>query len=583
MLVPLLLAIVLAALSVARPQQAGAQGREPQAAADRRLDYDVQAYWLDLRVDPERERIEGAVVVEARILVDQTERLELDLVDELSVRGVGHLGEPLEAALARAARDPDGSAPALAPIAFEHRDARLSCRIDPPAARGATVSLRIEYEGSPRAVDRFDGFHWERSADGRPWISTSCQGLGAHSWWPCKASFFHPEDKPERLFVHLTVPGGLYAVSNGRLEGRASRADGWETFRWRHEYPLETYAVTLNVAPYVVVESQLELEGVEGPVPFIYYVLPEDQDKARVQFAELPGVIAAFSRAFGPWPFPRSKVALVQTSFWGMEHSTAVAYGSSFPAWIAANGGEDPYAGRNRWFDYILVHETAHEWWGNAVSAADWGDFWLHEGFATYAEGVYVEQRDGPEAARRYFAEMARSVPRKGRLYRGQGTSSGQAYSGILYAKGGAVLNTLRCFVDDDQAWWTALREFNLRFRYMNATTEDFREVLEEVTARPWGRFFAEWVHGDGIPRVNGRVSAGEDRILVAVENDPPGEKGFHLPLDLAWSEAGAQRRERIWLDPGTNKVELSCTAAPTELRLVGLERVLGRHKVAVE
>ncbi len=405
---PLIPAVLLAALQAAPAPEARAAPKH-----DRRADYDVLAYWIDLRVEPEPERIRGAVVVEARIVAEQADVLELDLAPELTVRAAGRVRDELEAALARTERDPEASL-AAAPLEFEHEGARLACRLDPPEARGAVVRLRVEYEGAPREIDRFDGFHWDRTADGKPWISTSCQGLGSHSWWPGKDSFFHPEDKPERLFVHLTVPAELYAVSNGRLEGRAARADGWETFRWRHEYPLETYAVTLNVAPYVVLESQVELDGVEGAVPFIYYVLPQDVEKARLQFAELPGVIAAFSEAFGPWPFPRSKVALVQTSFWGMEHSTAVAYGSSFPAWIAAHGGEDPYAARNRWFDYILVHETAHEWWGNAVSAADWGDFWLHEGFATYAEGVYVEKRDGPEAARRYFAEMARSVPRRG-------------------------------------------------------------------------------------------------------------------------------------------------------------------------
>lgn len=142
----------------------------------------------------------------------------------------------------------------------------------------------------------------------------------------------------------------------------------------------------------------------------------------------------------------------------------------------------DPFAFRNRRFDYVLVHELAHEWWGNAVSAADWGDFWLHEGFATYAEGVYVEHRDGREAADRYFAELRRSVPPRGALYRGRGRDAGQAYSPVLYGKGGLVLNTLRHYVDDDAAWWEALREFQRRFRYGCATTEDFRAVVEEET-----------------------------------------------------------------------------------------------------
>src|SRR5690606_22198386 len=161
----------------------------------------------------------------------------------------------------------------------------------------------------------------------------------------------------------------------------------WQTFRYVHPYPLETYSVTLNAAPYVKVEAHLPIEGGgEAGVPFVYYVLPENAEKAALQFQDVPGMIDAFTRAFGPWPVPESKIGLVETNFWGMEHSSAVAYGSSYPAWCEQAGETDPYASRNRYFDYILVHEMAHEWWGNAVSATEWGHFWIHEGFGTYAE-----------------------------------------------------------------------------------------------------------------------------------------------------------------------------------------------------
>jgi aminopeptidase N len=543
------------------------------APADPRTRYDVEVYELDLRVDPLKRRIEGTVGVQARVLADGLGELVLDCGEELEVREVRANPGPLE--------EFDARPPAA--LAFRREGARLACRLPQPAPAGTSLSVTVGYTARPGAANAFDGFHWERTPDGRPWVATSYQGLGAHNWWPCKASWFHPEDKPERIAVDLTVPPGLYAVSNGRLLERSIGADGWETFRWRHDYPLETYAVTLNVAPYVVIEQPLELEGLDAPVPMAWYVLPSDEDKARLQFAELPAVLEAFGAAFGPWPFPRSKVALVQTPFWGMEHSTAIAYGSSFPAWIALNGGDDPYAPRNRWFDFILVHEAAHEWWGNAVSAADWGDFWLHEGFATYAEGVFVERRDGREAADRFFAQMRRSVPRRGALYRGRGATSGEAYSPILYGKGGLVLNTLRHYVDDDEAWWRALRTFNLRFRYSNATTEDFQAVLEEATGREWGRFFAEWVHGSGWPRVRGSVRRGGPGLLVEIANDPPAPAGFQVPLDLIWIEDEQPRSRRLWLEPGESRLEVACEAPPRDVRVAHLERVLGKHDVRVE
>jgi aminopeptidase N len=562
----MLLLLLEAALLAATPAL-------PAGAGDLRGAYDVESYALELRVDPAQEQIEGSVTVRARALGEEFELFVLDLAAELEVRSV-------------VALEPEASgAPTAGTLAleFQHTEDLLQCRLARKAHAGDALAVRVHYGGSPQALNAFDGFHWSKTPDGKPWIATSCQSLGAHTWWPCKDSFFHPEDKPARLRVDLTVPAGLYAVSNGRLVERSAPEEGWETFRWSHEYPLATYLVTLNVGPYVAIESELELAGVEGKVPMAWYVLPADEARARAQFAELPAVLEAFSWAFGPWPFPDSKIGIVHTPFWGMEHSTAIAYGSSFPAWLAQRGEKDRYASRNRWFDYILVHEFAHEWWGNAVTAADWGDFWLHEGFATYAEGVYVERRDGREAAERFFAQMARTVPRRGSLYRGRGSSSGEAYAGLLYGKGAMVLDTLRHFVDDDEVWWNALREFQRRFRYANARTEDFQAVLEELSGREWGRFFAEWVHGSGYPSLSGAVRRAAPGLVLEIDNEPAAPEGFQVPLDLSWIEGEREQERRLWLEPGASRIEIPCAAPPRDVRVVHLARLLGKHDVKVE
>jgi aminopeptidase N len=543
---PLLLALALS------PQDAN-------VAPDPRADYDVQAYAIALEVDPEQRRIAGSVTMTARVTAPELATVVLDVGPELEVAGVQMGGEDL---------------------AFERVEAQLRIPLPAALAGGSDFEVRVAYAGRPTAKNSFTGFHWERTADGRPWIGTSCQGPGAHTWWPCKASFFHPADKPERVSMDVTVPAGLYAVSNGRLEGIDELADGRRTFRWRHPYPLETYTVTLNVAPYVVVESELALPGLDRPVPYAYYVLPENAEKAALQFAQVPQLLSIFSEAFGPWPFPDAKFGLVETSFWGMEHSTAVAYGSSYPAWCRVNGVEDRYAGRNRDFDYILVHEVAHEWWGNAVSAVDWGDFWIHEGFGTYAEGVYVERTAGRAAADRYFASQGRRMGKRSRLYRGAGTTSAEAYSGVIYSKGAAVLNTLRHYVDDDAAWWRTLREFNLDARYGNATTEDFRSHLERVTGRGWGTFFEEYVYGEGYPRLTGTFAAEDGGVRLALACEGSGETGFHVPLDLVWREGGDTVRRRVMVPPGEYARLLPTSAPPTDVRVENLGRVLGRHAV---
>ena len=557
----------LAALLV--PLLAGGSGAQAalqtvREAEDLRTHYDVLAYHLELAVDPGARRIEGSVSVEARALQEGLTHLQLDLDRDLDVSRVTSAGVE---------------------IGFGHVNDMLVCQLPEPVDEGGEFEATVHYSGEPRAEDAFSGFHWAQTADGRPWINTSCQGPGAHSWWPCKSSYYHPEDKPESLRVDLTVPGDLYAVSNGRLAEVVQLDDGRRTYRWEHGYPLETYSVTLNVAPYVVVESELELPGLEEPVPWIYYVLPESAEKAAVQFAQMPELLRVFSEAFGPWPFPDSKVALVETNFWGMEHSTAVAYGSSYPAWCEQTGTADPYRGSNRYFDYILVHEVAHEWWGNAVSTTRWGDFWIHEGFGTYAEGVYVEKTQGREVADRFFQDQNRRLIRnkRSRLYRGDDLDSGQAYHSDVYFKGSLVLNTLRHYVDDDEAWWRTLRAFNQRFRYGNASTEDFRAVLEEETEREWQRFFDEWVYGVGHPELEGTVRVDGQRIHIEVENGSSADTGFEVPLDLRWEEDGLTWETRLWLEPGPFETALPYAAPPGGLEVVGLQRLLGRHEVEVK
>jgi aminopeptidase N len=563
---PLALAPLLFALPLAVPPRAlGVEERDPRAA------YDVLAYRLDLALDPEAKRLEGTVALEARAL-EELALVRLDLSGPFEVTGARLVPEPLS----------NESSLEGTKLRFRFEDERLDLVLPERAPAGAVVRLAVDYAGEPRARDGFTGFHWSETEDGRPWIATSCQMIGAHSWWPCKASFYHPADKPERVLANLDVPAGLVAVANGRLVGREERG-GRALFRWRHDYPLMTYSVALNVGPYVEEHTTLELPGLERPLPVSWWVLPEHAERAAVQFAEVPRLLAVFGEAFGPFPFPDSKFALVETPFWGMEHSTAIAYGSSFPAWLARHGGSDPYASRDALFDYILVHESAHEWWGNAVSAADWRHFWLHEGFASYAEVVFVERTQGREAAERWLATMRPRVGPRARLVpEGPVENSQRAYSNALYDKGALVLETLRWYLADDEAWWRALRRFQAEHRYGSATTDDFRRAVEAESGLDLERFFLEWVLGEGWPKLEGSVRAGRDGIVVDVACGASGATAFHVPLDLVWRSQDGERRERLWLDPGRNRVTLAAGGPVEDLRVVGLERLLGRHEIEV-
>ena len=543
------------------------------AQDDLRTHYDVVTYRLDLEVIPDTKTLDGWSAVEAKVLSDGLNKLHLDAAAALEVNKVILLDGALDGTRKLKGKE----------LKFTRDGDALMIALGKTIAKDDFVRVAVRYRSKPsgnRGRGRRGrgggtrGVVWSKSEGGSPWVGTTCQGPGAHSWWPCKSNWYHANDKFATLYVNATVPRGLYAVSNGALQKREKKGRR-ETFRWRHPYPCETYAVTLNVGKYDVVKQELTLPGLEKKVPFIYYVLPENRKKADLQFKQVPELLKIYSERFGPWPFPDAKFALVEAPLWGMEHSTAVAYGSSYPAWCKKTGARDRYGSRNRWFDYILVHEVAHEWWGNAVSAEHWGHFWIHEGFGTYAEGVYVEFTQGREAADRYFGS-GRSG--RGRLYRGDHPTSGQAYSGTIYSKGSRVLNTLRHYVNDDDAWWKSLRDFNTKHRYGNATTEDFQEVLEANTNRKWGQFFKEWFYGSGTPQVLGTVKVTGDvaHIDVEVKGD------FHVPLDLAWTVKGKKATSRVWLDPGQNTTEVPCNGRPKQLEVVHLGRVLGRHDVKV-
>lgn len=562
---------------VREPSRAQSQvERSAQATGLEQLDprdsYDVSAYRLDLTLDPERELLFGTAYTAAQILRGPLKSIALDLSNDFSVQRVGVTDAALDGRSKLETRE----------VSFRHALDRLEVELPAALQEGETITLAIRYSGHPQVLDEFTGIHFERTESGQAWINTSVQNFGSHMWWPGKASRFNPEDKPERVFLNYTVPSGLVAVGNGKFTGKSSPRPGWDSFHWDHPYALETYAISLNVGPFVIIESPLELSEGPSPVTSMIFVLPEDEEKARLQFSDLNYLIDTFAQYFGPWPFPEAKVGIVQTNFWGMEHSTAIAYGSSFPAWRKLHGKPDPWAFRNKYFDYILVHEMAHEWWGNSVSTADWGHFWIHEGFATYAESLFVEHTYGREKADEYLALTRSMIADDSRLFRGRDVDADKAYGSVIYLKGAWVLNTLRHYLDDDEIWFACLREFNLAHRNGNVLTEDFQRVLERLSERNWQQFFDEWFYGIGYPTLKGSISSLGRTIMVDVDNPIRHGTPFHVPLDVSWEESGIRMKKRVPLEPGPNAIRIGCAAPPSHIRIEHLERVLGKHEVVV-
>jgi len=464
----------------------------------RQAAYDVRRYDLVVAIDPATRTIRGSN--SATVLVTAAlDRFEIQLDGRLRV---------VRATV-------DGVA-----TTFEHADGLVTVALETPWAAGERHLVGLEYGGTPKVSRRppwNDGFVWKETADGRPWIGVTGQGDGGDDWWPCKD---HPSDEPdEGMSIALTVPSALVGLTNGRRISETKNADGTTTSRWEVSYPINNYLVTVNIAPYVAIEESYR--GIDGTrdEKILFWALPEHAEKARVLWRKAPKMLAVLGKRFGEYPFLRDKYWVAEAPYLGMEHQTIVAYGGDF---------EDNKFG----FDALLLHETAHEWWGNKVTAADWGDFWLHEGFGTYAEAVYVNDTLGVEKYLEYMRRPRKHLGNRKPIVQGRDLTAGAAYIGDIYGKGALVLHTLR-YLAGDEAFFRILQRFATddRYAYKLVSTADFEALVakELGAAIPW--FWQRYLYSAALPRYTVHRLAGDNgrETVTLAWTDP----SFEMPLPV--------------------------------------------------
>ncbi len=462
--------------------------------------YDVRHYDLAFAVDPSSRTLSGHNTARLRA-VASTSAIELDLDDRLNVTEVS-----VDGARAR----------------YHHDDGVLRIELPSPWTAETEHDVAVAWQGKPKVALKapwIDGFVWSRTPEGgSPWVGVTCEGDGADIWWPCKD---HPSDEPdEGVSIQLTVPTGLVGLSNGRPLGSEDNGDGTTTSRWEVTYPINNYDVTLNIAPYVEVEAHYG--GVDGSLdlPIVFWSLPEHEQKARTMWQQAPKILEVFARRFGEYPFIRDKYWVAEAPYLGMEHQTVVAYGADFK--------DNAYG-----FDELLLHETAHEWWGNSVTAADWADFWLHEGFATYSEAVYVNDTRGLKDYLRYMDRLRHRISNRKPLVQGRDLTAARAYTGDIYNKGAWVLHMLRHILGDE-TFWPVLRGFatDSRFQYRTVTTQDWENYVQEVTGRDLGWFWDRYLRQAGLPVATVSRTSGQERDTVTLTWS---NSDFKLPVELGW------------------------------------------------
>lgn len=466
---------------------AGALSFSAEAPASFRIDH----YSLQFHLDPSIKFIKGSATIELvpnRMPV--APELVLDLIDALTVTRVSVGGKTLS---------------------FSHSHDVLAIQLA-PLSTFKSATLSIDYEGTPVG----DGFTFGQHS-GVSIVESYGLPSTAKQWWP---SIDAPSGKAKNgMDMEITVPGGFVAASNGNLVNQLKNPDGTITFHWSEQYPIYPDTVGLTVTNFETFDLSYKSDGAEFPIRF--YVFPEDLDKARKQFPVLLSMLQSHIKHFGPYPFSREKYGIAEFTVDSFrEHQTMPSLGAKL---ITGDNSRD----------FVLAHESAHQWFGNSISVKNWSHIWLNEGFASYAYALWREDVGGTLAYQDAMKGMIRDFP--GSIFIRNTTDVNQLFSNTTFRKGAWVLHMLRHVLGDD-TFFKSLKAYVARFSYSNADTEDFRAVCEEVSGQKLNWFFAQWIYGEGEPKykLNWRMSeSGSGSILIIHVDQIQEGQIFRMPLDV--------------------------------------------------
>jgi aminopeptidase N len=448
-------------------------------------------------------------VVRFRMLKDGR-KIQLELTPELTLDGITFEGKAVT--YARAAAD----------------SRSLYVEFPRELKVGEVAEVTVAYHGQPVTQGRFGCFSFDKDKEGKPWITTACEGEGASVWWPNKDQW--KDEAQDGMELDIAVPNGLMDVSNGRFVASKDLGDGYTEWQWRVHYPINNYDVALNIGEYQHWSGAHANKETGEQTTLDFYALPEDLEKAKVQFAQVPGMLDAYEHYLGEYPFDKDGYKLIEVPYAGMEHQTAVAYGNHFE-----NGyyGHDwTGVGISPKFDFIIIHESGHEWFGNSITAADRSDMWIHEGWTTYLEELYVEYRWGKADAIKYLNGLQPKIRNRQAIIPERGTNAEPTED--QYFKGALMLNTLRSVIDDDAKWFADIHDFYQHFKYQNIMTEDVVAWWNQRTGMNLTPFFNEYLRHAALPVLELRFDRAKGTVAYRWSAD---EAGFAMPIKIGERE----------------------------------------------
>lgn len=439
---------------------------------EERTCYDVMRYNLDIIINPSDKSIKGSNEIVFKV-DDETTRIQVDLFENMQIESIIWNNKKLK---------------------FQREYDAIFILFPKKLKKGSLEKILVNYWGNPLVAKNAPwdgGFVFNKDTKGNPWIGVAVQGTGASLWYPCKDS---QTDEPDQgASIKVAVPNGLMNVSNGRFKGSTDLKNGYTRWDWEVKNPINNYDITVNIADYIHIHDNhqgLDLD---------FYVLRENEEKAKKHFEQdVKPMMDCFQSKFGKYPFWEDGYKLVETPYLGMEHQSAVAYGNKYKKGYM--GYDISGTGAGLFFDYITIHETGHEWFGNSITSKDIADMWIHEGFTTYTESVFIECLKGYEEAQKYINGQSRSV-RNDRPVIGQFGVNKEG-SGDMYYKGALMLNTIRHIINDDTLWWKLLYTYAETYKKQIIDTPTVLAFFNKETGLDFTKVFEQYLTTTKIPKL---------------------------------------------------------------------------------
>ena len=498
-----------------------------------RIWWDAAYYDLNLRISPRDSTVEGYNAITYRVLQPGRE-MQIDLQEPLVVDSIVQ----------------DGRA-----LTFRRDGNAFFATHGADQSPGALKTVKVFYHGKPRVAVRppWDGgITWAADSLGRPLIVTTDQGIGASVYWPNKDT---QADEPDSMRIAFRVPDPLKAIANGRQRGTTRHPDGTTTYEWFVANPINNYAIAVNAGNYVHYNEVFQ--GEKGPLTMDYWVLDYNLEKAKRQFTQARTMMKCFEHWFGPYPFYKDgfKLIDVDKTYPGMEHQSAVTYGNYYENGYRRRDGSGTGLGL-KW-DFIIVHESAHEWFANNITAKDQADMWVHESFANYMEGIYTECLFGKEAGSQYVIGTRRGIQNDRPIQPAARGVNAQG-SGDMYPKGGNMLHTIRQIVDNDQKWRGILRGLGATFGHKTVLGSEIEQYISRESGADLSKVFDQYLRQAAIPVFEYQIADGQLRYRWSGV-----VPGFNMPIKVSLSPGGNQ-----WIKPTTEWQSTSVRVAPTDFKV---------------